>query len=414
MKRLIPVAAAIILVLLAAPVLAQQNAPEIPYVSVPNFLKYPPTMNLGETLGVAENSKGHIILLNHPGTATSGPLYGNATTNLLEFDDQGNFVREIGQGVYGFGYGHAVRFDNEDNLWVVDKGTNAVVKFNPAGYVVLNLGRRPEGFDGYEHVPANEARAVDGYFGGPTDVGWDAEGNIYVSDGYINSRVGKMDKWGNWIASWGSYGREDGQLRLPHNLQVDREGYVYVADRSNRRIQKYDSDGNLQKTILLNVPFDKTRRPALGERESQRAGRDAALDAVHFGRRDAVSVRVRSGAGPHLQDDAGRRDSGMARRVRPWTGAVQLDSRHLVPGRERVDRGRHEQLACAEAAVEPDRADIERAVAPRRWRSRPGVRPGRLRQRVSPLPVRAGRRRHHPPRASAASFPCNSDRLTAA
>ena len=264
MKRLIPVAAAIILVWLAAPVLAQQNAPEIPYVSVPNFLKYPPTMNLGETLGVAENSKGHIILLNHPGTATSGPLYGNATTNLLEFDDQGNFVREIGQGVYGFGYGHAVRFDNEDNLWVVDKGTNAVVKLNPAGYVVLNLGRRPEGFDGYEHVPANQARAVDGYFGGPTDVGWDAEGNIYVSDGYINSRVGKMDKWGNWITSWGSYGREDGQLRLPHNLQVDREGYVYVADRSNRRIQKYDSDGNLQKTILLNVPFDKTRQPALG------------------------------------------------------------------------------------------------------------------------------------------------------
>ena len=147
---------------------------------------------------------------------------------------------------------------------MVDKGTNAVTKFNPSGYVVLNLGRRPEGFDDYEHPPASEARQVDGYFGGPTDVGWDADGNIYVSDGYINSRVGKMDKWGNWLKSWGSYGREDGQLRLPHNLQVDRQGRVYVADRSNRRIQKYDSEGNLLGTIVLNVPYDKTAQPVLG------------------------------------------------------------------------------------------------------------------------------------------------------
>ena len=252
------------LVGLAVPALAQQDVPEIPFVSVPDFLKYPPTMNLGETLAVAENSKGHIILLNHPGSSTTGPLFGNVTTNLLEFDDQGNFVREVGQNVYGFGYGHSVRFDNEDNLWVVDKGTNAVTKINPAGYVVLNLGRRPEGFDPYEHVPANEAVAVDGYFGGPTDVGWDAEGNIYVSDGYINSRVGKMDKWGNWLKSWGSYGRGPEQLRLPHNLQVDREGHVYVADRSNRRIQKYDSEGTLLKSIVMNVPYDKTAQPVLG------------------------------------------------------------------------------------------------------------------------------------------------------
>jgi hypothetical protein len=268
-KRFITTAmTAMAIVALAAPVFAQGS--EIPFVSVPDFLKYPPTMNLGETLGIAENSKGHLILLNHPGSSTTGPLFGNATTNLLEFDDQGNFVREIGQNVYAFGYGHSVRFDNEDNLWVVDKGTNAVTKINPAGYVTLNLGRRPEGFDEYTHPPASEARAVDGYFGGPTDVGWDAEGNIYVSDGYINSRVGKMDKWGNWLKSWGSYGNEPGQFRLPHALQVDREGNVYVADRSNRRIQKYDSDGNLLKSIVMAVPFDKNYQPVLGNRNPNR------------------------------------------------------------------------------------------------------------------------------------------------
>ncbi|MEE2637040.1 MAG: 6-bladed beta-propeller, partial [Acidobacteriota bacterium] len=262
---LVTLAAAIaVAAFIAPPAFAQQEVSEIPYVSVPDFLKYPPTMNLGETLAVAENSKGHIILLNHPGTATTGPLYGNATTNLLEFDDQGNFVREIGQGVYGLGYGHSVRFDNEDNLWVVDKGTNAVVKFDPAGYAVMNLGRRPEGFDHYEHVDPREARHVDGYFAGPTDVGWDAEGNIFISDGYMNSRVAKISKHGDWLMSWGAYGTENDQLRLPHNLQVDREGFVYVADRSNRRIQKFDSNGNYVQTILLDVPFDKTIQPVLG------------------------------------------------------------------------------------------------------------------------------------------------------
>ena len=105
---------------MSVPVLAQQSgtspATEIPFVSVPDYLKFSPDMNLGETLAVAENSKGHLIVLNHPGSATTGPLYGNATTQILEFDDQGNFVREIGQGVYGLGYSHAARFDRYDNL----------------------------------------------------------------------------------------------------------------------------------------------------------------------------------------------------------------------------------------------------------------------------------------------------------
>ena len=103
------------LVLLAVPVVAQQEndkIPLIPYESVPNFLKYSPEMNLGETLAVAVNSKGHIMVLNHPGSANSGgPLYGNATSQLLEFDQNGDFVREIGQNVYGLGYSHSIRYD---------------------------------------------------------------------------------------------------------------------------------------------------------------------------------------------------------------------------------------------------------------------------------------------------------------
>src|SRR2546426_12308425 len=160
-------------------------APTIPFDSSIDFLKYSPDMNLGEVLAVAVNSKGHIVVLNHPGSATSGPLYGNASTQLLEFDQAGKFVREIGKGVYGLGYSHSVRFDRYDNLWVVDKGTNAVVKFNSAGYVTLNLGRRMEGYEGeYHRGTPDKATAGDGLFNGPTDIGWECSDNIFVTDGY--------------------------------------------------------------------------------------------------------------------------------------------------------------------------------------------------------------------------------------
>src|ERR1700685_1561453 len=109
---------------LSLPTLSQTPA-KIPFDSDPSFLKLNYQMNLGEVLGVAVNSKGTIVVLNHPGSATSGPLYGNATTQLLEFDSTGKLIRELGKGVYGLGYGHGVRFDKYDNLWVVDKGTHA-------------------------------------------------------------------------------------------------------------------------------------------------------------------------------------------------------------------------------------------------------------------------------------------------
>jgi hypothetical protein len=248
------------------------DTPVIPFDVVPNFLKYPPTMNLGEVLAVAVNSKGQIIVLNHPGSATTGPLYGNATTQLLEFDPSGKFVKEIGQGVYGLGYAHAVRFDKYDNLWVVDKGTNAVVKFNPTGYVTMNLGRRMEGYEGEYHRPTpDKAPMADALFNGPTDVGWDPDDNIFVSDGYVNSRIAKFDKNGNWIKSWGQYGmggehanENPGHIRNPHNMQLDRQGNVYAADRGNRRIQVFDRDGKFLRFIFLNARYDKTRHPVLG------------------------------------------------------------------------------------------------------------------------------------------------------
>ena len=159
------------------------SPPKIRFESVPDFLKYSPDMNLGEVLGVAINSKGTLAVLNHPGSATVGPLYGNASTQIFEFDATGKFVREVGKGVYGLGYGHGIRYDKYDNLWIVDKGTHAVTRFNPAGYVTLNLGRRPEGPDEPEYFKGGRGGGpppvpVDGYFRGPTDVAWDSDDNI--------------------------------------------------------------------------------------------------------------------------------------------------------------------------------------------------------------------------------------------
>jgi hypothetical protein len=238
-----------------------------------DFLQLKPGQNLGEVLGVAINSKGDVVILNHPGSATTGPLFGNATTEILQFDKNGRFVREIGHGVYGLGYSHSARFDKYDNLWVVDKGTDSVMKFDPSGRVVLNLGRRPEGFDSAHeiHKKQSEAVAVDGWFGGPTDVTWDQDDNIFVSDGYINSRIAKFTKNGDWIKSWGRYGssgkeanENPGDIDNPHNLQADRNGNIYVADRGNRRIQVFDHDGTFERFLFLNAPYDKSHHPALG------------------------------------------------------------------------------------------------------------------------------------------------------
>jgi hypothetical protein len=275
MRVILRSAALLVATMLASAASAQtpdnSHVPLIPFDTEP-FIKLKPGQNLGEVLGVTVNSKGHVVILNHPGS-TNGPLFGNSSTEIFEYDANGNFVREIGHNVYGLGYTHSARFDKYDNLWVVDKGTHAVVKFDPDGHVVMNLGRRDEGYDSNLHEPVKQsaARPRDGWFGGPTDVTWDQDDNIFVSDGYENSRIAKIDKNGDWVTSWGQYGsggvhanENPGNINNPHNLQADRNGNIYVADRGNRRIQVFDRNGKFLKFLFLNAPYDKSHHPALG------------------------------------------------------------------------------------------------------------------------------------------------------
>src|SRR5882757_4731302 len=129
---------------MAAPLalLGQQTAPEIPFESVPNLLKLPEDLYLGEASGVAVNSKGHIFVYSR-GNST-GPAYAATAAQLLEFGPDGTFIREIGHNLYAWSYAHTVRVDKFDNIWAADKGSDMVVKFNPAGQVVMVFGRKQE------------------------------------------------------------------------------------------------------------------------------------------------------------------------------------------------------------------------------------------------------------------------------
>src|ERR1700716_1251303 len=254
------------LFLVAASLFAQQPpVPEIRYRSVPDFLKLPPDLYFGEVAGVAVNSKGHIFVFSRGNT--TGPAYGAAAAQLLEFDANGNFVREIGHNLYGWAYAHPVQIDRDDNIWVADKGSDAVVKFTPQGRVAMVFGRKQEASDeetGPLKHPSPPRPAEDGRYRQVTDVTWDPAGNTYISDGYINSRVAKVDSNGNWLKSWGERGNKPGEFHTPHSIAADAKGNIYVADRGNRRIQVFDGEGAFQREFTIDVPYDAKARPAIG------------------------------------------------------------------------------------------------------------------------------------------------------
>jgi DNA-binding beta-propeller fold protein YncE len=160
-----------------------------------------------------------------------------------------------------------VRIDRDDNIWAVDKGSDMIIKFNRAGRVAMVFGRRRESADEdtkpWEH-PDPPLPAVDGLFRQPTDVAWDSEGNTYITDGYVNSRVAKYDKNGDWVKSWGEKGTAPGQFRTPHAIAIDRNNNIYVGDRGNRRIQVFDTDGKFLRMFTIDVPPAAGTRPVNG------------------------------------------------------------------------------------------------------------------------------------------------------
>lgn len=239
------------------PATAQKEAPEIRFDSVPEALKLPAGLYLGEVGGVATNSRGDVFVYTRTGhpTITIGTArpFAHDGSRLFEFDRNGKFVREIGKDSYGFMFAAQVRVDPSDNIWVVDQMTNMVMKFDPQGRVAMLLGRKAEAVN----VPARLA-AGDGagqptdLFNRPTDVAWDAAGDIFVADGLGNARIAKFDKEGKFAKSWGKKGTAPGEFANVRSIAVDAQGNVYAADGGNKRIQVFDNDGNF-KTAFADV-----------------------------------------------------------------------------------------------------------------------------------------------------------------
>jgi len=240
---------------------------ELSYDTNSAFLKWPEHIYMGEPAGVAHNSKGHIFVFTRTGSVNlstgTSRTFARGGTRLFEFDQNGNYVREMGQEIYGFVWAENVRVDPQDNIWAVDSGSNMIIKFDPQGRIVMTFGRKPESVTvptmPPESRPAPAANAFGGRgpgagvlgdnFGAPADVAWDAAGNIFVADGHGsagNARIAKFDKDGRFVKTWGSYGSGEGQFNTPHAIAVDAKGNVYVADRGNKRIQVFDNDGNFK------------------------------------------------------------------------------------------------------------------------------------------------------------------------
>jgi hypothetical protein len=332
------------LFLMAGSLYAQQTAvPEIRYHSVPDFLQLPPDLYFGEVVGVAVNSKGHKFVFSR-GNST-GPAYGASAAQLLEFDANGKFVREIGHNLYAWSFAHTVKIDPEDNIWVTDKGSDMVIKFNPEGRVVMVFGRKQEASDegtGPLKHPNPPLPPEDGIFRQVTDVAWDKSGNTYISDGYINSRIGKVDKDGNWLKSWGEPGSGPGQFDTPHSLAVDAGGNVYVADRGNRRIQVFDGEGKFLRQITIDVPVDPDARPAIGNKRVPTTGSRApgAPWAICITPApEPGTFQLRRFPRTNLQAVAGRKSPGRIGEVRQATRSVRMDSRDSLSVRKRALRG---------------------------------------------------------------------------
>ncbi len=204
--------------------------PELPYQVLPGFFKMPEGAVAGEASGVAVNSKGHIF------------LFQRTEPMLSEYDAKGVFVRSLGAGL--FTHPHGLRIDAEDNIWTTDDGSHVVLKLDPTGKVLLVLGK------------THTAGEADWLFNQPADVAVGKDGEIYVADGYGNSRIVKFDRDGKYLKEWGKYGSGPGEFNLPHSVVVDGEGRVYVGDRENKRIQIFDAEGTfLREWTGIGYPY---------------------------------------------------------------------------------------------------------------------------------------------------------------
>ena len=364
MNRLVTALLALIVAVSSA---NAQNVPQIPVESVADFFRLPTGVNFGEVPAVAVNSQGHIFVYSRSSPTGGGPAYGIHAAQLFEFSPSGEFIREHGKGLYAWAFAHGLRIDANDNIWTVDKGSNMVVRMNPEGRVVWVFGRKAEssseGARPIEHrdppLPPQEGR-----FREPTDVAFDSQGNIYISDGYVNSRVAKYDMNGDWVMSWGEPGTGPGQLRTPHSIAIDKDDNVYVGDRSNARIQVFDTRRQPPEDLQRCHP-DRTRLQSSErchpDRPHERGRQRRAELALHpTWKRRHLRGRDHVPRTDHQGDTPGPSTRGR-RQLRAKPRRVLRSPRTRLPHRGRP-------LCSGDLELTGAEADSESAEGGRRWR----------------------------------------------
>lgn len=190
---------------------------------------------LGSVAGIGVDSRGEVFVFHRAGRTWPksdvldlSPI-PRPTVDIFD-GHSGLLLRRWGAGL--FAMPHGLTIDNQDNVWLTDVALQQVYKFSADGRLLLTLGERG--------VAGADAR----HFNRPTAVAVAGDGSFYVSDGYKNTRVMKFSADGKFLFQWGTKGTGPGQFDLPHWVALDASGNVYVADRSNQRIQVFDSAGH--------------------------------------------------------------------------------------------------------------------------------------------------------------------------
>jgi DNA-binding beta-propeller fold protein YncE len=188
------------------------------YQVVHGWPQLPAGYAFGQVSGVGVDSHNHVFVFHRGGPPVF--CFDGAT---------GRVIASWGSGLFATPHGLAI--DSHDNVWLTDIGHNQVFEFSHDGKLLMTLG-------------VKDTPGIDGeHFNQPTDVAVAPSGEFYVSDGYGNSRVAKFSAEGKFLFDWGRKGGKPGEFDLPHGICLDAQGHVYVADRSNSRLQIFDGNG---------------------------------------------------------------------------------------------------------------------------------------------------------------------------
>jgi hypothetical protein len=203
-----------------------QRSPELAVHAVPMKVQAPhPGWQLGMVSWIAVDRTGLTYLLQR----------GKQADPIVVIDNDGHVVRSWGSGMYTMP--HSIRIDSEGSVWTTDAATSVVYQFSPTGkkLMEIHVGGQPS--------PCRSSAGGFEGFCGTTDIAFAPNGHVFISDGYGNARVLEYTRDGKKVREWGAAGRGPGQFRLVHSIQIDGSGIVYVSDRENGRVERFDLDG---------------------------------------------------------------------------------------------------------------------------------------------------------------------------